>query len=284
MYHSYAKLTGLGSFFKHRAKRIMPTYLFIVLLCAICGAFITSLSISDYFSNSQFWKYLAANLTFLNWLQPSLPGVFDGDEYTLSAVNGSLWTMKVEWALDLSVPLFVWLISKTKWRNDYLAIALIVISIVLKTGFEYLYANSGKAIYEIMSRQLFGQMGFFYMGMLIYFYRDWVNLNKRSIIIISLILYIVGPFIPFGGAIIAPIAVPALLLSVSMIGRTIKRFEHRNCISYNIFLVHYPIIQFTIFLGLNNQPIWMSLGFILITTIALALFTNRFIDQRFLRR
>lgn len=284
MYPSYVKLSGTWEFVKHRARRILPTYVFIVLLCAALGVFVSSLSFQEYFTNKGLLKYLAANLTFLNWLCPSLPGVFSTPEFVETAVNGSLWTMKVEWLLDLSVPFFVWFILKTKWRKTFVALALIVLSMLVRCYFWALYQNTGSAIYEIMSRQFFGQMGFFYMGMLIYFKRDFVSRYKRAIILFSLVLYIIGPLVPYGNIFIAPLAVPLLLLAVSMIGRTIKRLEHRNCISYNIFLIHYPVIQVAIYLGINDMPTWISLIFVLVVTIIMALFTNRFIDRRFLSR
>lgn len=283
MYHSYSKISKLGPFIKHRAKRILPTYIFIVLLAAIAGAFISELGAINYLLSTDLWKYLAANLTFLNWLQPSLPGVFTQPQFVESAVNGSLWTMKVEWALDLSVPLFVLTINKTKWRKDILAIYIIIASIIFRCILQYVYISTDRQIFEIFSRQFFGQMGFFYGGMLIYFWRDKFNLYKKYVIAIALIFYIIGPYIPYGNIIIAPISVPALVIGISMIGRTIKRFQHRNCISYNIFLIHYPVIQFGIYCGMNSLPLWASLTISIVLTVILAIFTNHYIDQKFLK-
>lgn len=284
MYHSYTKIQNVPKFIKHRARRILPTYLFIVLVCAIGGVFITNLSFVGYFTDISFWKYLTANLSFLNWLAPSLPGVFEGPEFVNAAVNGSLWTMKVEWLLDLSVPLFIWIIAKTRWRKEYFAFAIIIISIILRSVFYYFYVSTGHQIFEILSRQAFSQMGFFYAGMLIYFYRDVVERKLKYVVLIGLILYVSEGFIPIIRPIIGPFAAAMLFLGISMWHRTITKFIHVNCISYNIFLVHYPIIQVCVMFGLRNLPVWQSLSVVVAITVVFAYLTNRFIDRPFNRR
>ena len=221
MYHSYMKLQDLRRFVVHRARRILPTYVFIVLLCAMGGVFVTALPAWDYFTSAGFWKYLAANLTFMNWLCPGLPDVFVGPEFQEWAVNGSLWTMKVEWVLDLSVPVFVWFLAKTGWRKEYLAVCIIVISMICRLYIDHLYEVTGNHLYSILGRQVLTQMGFFYAGMLVYFLRDTVERYKQDVIGVGLLLYLVGPFIPYGHIFIAPAAVSMLFLGISMIGRTI---------------------------------------------------------------
>lgn len=284
MYHSYMRLSGMRNFVIHRARRILPTYIFIILLCAVAGFFLTSLPVSAYLLNPGFWKYLLANLSFLNWLAPGLPGVFDGPDFVVQTINGSLWTMKVECILDLSVPMFVWVLARTRWRKEYLAVSIVACSIVSRLYIDHLYTITGNELYSILGRQVLTQMGFFYAGMLVYFLRDKINRYKEDVIGIGLVLYLVGPYLPYGDVLIAPIAVAMLFLGVSMIGRTITSLVHVNCISYNIFLVHYPIIQLTVWSGLSNKPLWLSFGFVVLTTVVLALFTNRFIDRRFSTR
>ncbi len=127
MYPSFVKTKSVRQYIGNRARRILPPYMFIVLLCACCGVFITTISPVGYFTDPGLWKYLLANLSFLNWLQPDLPGVFVGPEYFNNAVNGALWTMKVEWCLYLSVPVFAWFISRFRWRREYAAIATILL-------------------------------------------------------------------------------------------------------------------------------------------------------------
>lgn len=284
MYPSFKKLGNLKDFIIHRARRLCPTYYFIVLLCAIFGVFLSSLNFSEYFKSTEFWKYLAANLTFLNWLCPSLPGVFETKEFLEHAVNGSLWTMKVEIALDLSVPLFIWVTDKFRINKVKTAIILIVTSIIVRWVLYYLYIETGRATFEILSRQIFGQIGYFYFGVLMFLKREWLVKNIKSAILIGAILYFSIPYIPYGVIIFGPLSVGLLFLGLSMIERTLTFFVNVNCVSYNIFLLHYPLIQLYIYLGFNSLPQYLSLAIIIVITVALAFLTNKFIDQPFTKR
>lgn len=284
MYHSYSKISDVGKFAAHRARRILPTYLFIVILCALGGVLVTSLSFPQYFSSPDFWKYLGANLSFLNWLQPSLPGVFDTPEFYDDTVNASLWTMKVECVLDLSVPLFVWLLSKINIRKEYLALSIIIGSMFIRLIFWELYTDNGSQIYEILSRQFFGQASFFYSGMLAYFLLERIYRYRTLVILTGLALYIIGPYIPLGWVFIAPVAVTLAAIGISTIGVTFTPFIHTNCISYNIFLLHFPIIQLCVYFGLNQYPVWISLGAGIAITLILSLLTNKYIDRAFIKK
>ena len=103
VYYSFLKKPQLNDYIKKRARRILPPYIFIVFLCFIGGLFLSTMTVSEYFTSPQLYKYIVSNVCFLNFLEPCLPGVFT--DSIMPAVNGSLWTMKVEVMLYASVPI-----------------------------------------------------------------------------------------------------------------------------------------------------------------------------------
>lgn len=109
IFMSYERSSSIASYAKKRFRRIYPAYFTVVMLCAIGLIIVSSKSAGDYFSFD--WiKYIYTNLAFLNFLQPTLPGVFDSNK--ISAVNGALWTLKIEAMFYLTVPFFVFLFRR----------------------------------------------------------------------------------------------------------------------------------------------------------------------------
>ena len=102
VFYSYIKKENLKDYIKKRIRRILPPYLLVITLCVILGLFVTNMTIQDYVTSKETYKYLIANFSFLNFIQPTLPGVFESNP--IQAVNGSLWTMKVEVMFYVSVP------------------------------------------------------------------------------------------------------------------------------------------------------------------------------------
>lgn len=98
-----------------RIKKIFPPYITVVIVFALLLSVFSTLSPKDYFLNAGFWKYLLANLSTLNFLQTSLPGVFEGLPLK-GAVNGALWTIKVELAFYLVLPILMLVINKCKYK------------------------------------------------------------------------------------------------------------------------------------------------------------------------
>ena len=105
--NSYVRKDDWRDFALRRMRRILPGYVTAVLLCFLVGIVFTTLPLSEFFSNIATWRYLCANLVFMNFLQPTLPGVFD--DHAMQAINSSLWTMKIEVLFYLSVPFVTWL-------------------------------------------------------------------------------------------------------------------------------------------------------------------------------
>lgn len=272
IYGSYLKRRDARSYILSRARRIMPAYWLTVLIFAIALAGLSELGVREYFTSGGFWKYLAANMAFLNFLEPGLPGVFGGE-----AVNGSLWTMKVEWALYLSVPGVFWIVRKARRRPAATFIAIYLIAVAYRLLFIYLHHISGKEIYLILERQFFGQLSYFYIGVLIYYYFDFFMRHRRAMLITALVMAAsewVIPY-PFHSVIIHPLEMSVLVVWFSMVGKWGVWEGKKDNVSYNVYLLHYPVIQTLIALGaMSRLSMAVSLSLSIICTFILSVILN----------
>lgn len=96
-----------------RITKIFPMYLIVIVSFSIIVFYFSDLSFSEYFTSGDFWKYLLWNVLTLNFIQPSLPNVFNN-----VPVNGSLWTIKVEIGFYILLPIFFVLIGKICKRTN----------------------------------------------------------------------------------------------------------------------------------------------------------------------
>lgn len=285
MFPSFQKHPTWKHYITRRAKRILPPYIFIVLFCALGLAFISDLSPSEYFTNVGFWKYLLANLSFMNFLQPDLPGVFSGEAFQTAAVNGSLWTMKGEWVCYLSVPIVFFIVRTIK--KAYGGLLLIFITIFAITARAILLDiadNSGSEFYNILARQFGTLLVFFYIGAIVNFYFDYFKKYHWYIFVFDILIILFSDYIPLYDYIFQPIIAGTLVLWFSMIGSWGKWLAKHDSISYDIYLFHFPIIQLAIFLGLplKFHPI-ITLLLVLGVTVLLAYTSWNLIGKRFSR-
>lgn len=245
LYGSYLKSPDIKGYFVKRAKRILPPYLLIVLLCAFGLSVVSIYGYRDYFSNSNFFKYIFYNSFFMNFMAPELPGVFA--DSPVHAVNGSLWTMKVEIMLYITVPfvlfLSYWFNSKFPSRSPLIIFVIIYIfSMFYRTGFYLMYEYTEKEIYNILGRQFTGQLMYFYSGVIIYIYYQKFLRYLAYLIPISLGLCLLGNFIPYYSITLEPVFISVFVIAISSFKGNISVFNKNN-ISYDIYLFHFPIIQ-----------------------------------------
>lgn len=277
MYPNYIRHNNFWKYTKQRALRILPPYFFIVMICALGLVTVSTFSTEEFFTNSDWWKYLVANLSFLNWLQPSLPGVFTGSEFYEPAVNGSLWTMKVEWCLYFSVPIFIYCLRKLHFNKKYFAIAIILISIAYRIGFSYLFAITGKGIFEILARQIFGQLAYFYCGMYVFFHKDILQKHYLILLIAGVVLYILSSFNWILQCLLNPFALTAIIMSLCFIPYNYNFLKQFSNISYEMYLFHFPIIQLSIQFGLNKMSSLCEIGFVFLFTVLLSYMASKLI-------
>lgn len=240
---SYESNKNFKVYVTKRIKRIVPAYAFLILVCAVFFSFISTYSFSNYFSSLQFWKYLVANLSFQNYIEPCLPGVFEGN--LTCAVNGALWTIKIEEAFYLLLPVFYYLIDSKKVNIYVLSILIYVSSIVYFNYF--VHAD----MYRI-AKQLPGALAFFVTGVV--FYRNFSFLYKwrHHIIIPCIILFVLEQYV-YTTQILKPISYGFMVFYMAYSFKYLNNFGKYGDFTYGIYIYHFPLIQIFVYYNLFER-------------------------------
>lgn len=282
MFPSFQKRPTLRGYLKRRARRILPPYVLIIVLAAVGFVFVSTLPATCYFTDSGFWKYLAANLSFLNFLHPDLPGVFEGEQFATNVVNGALWTMKGEWVCYLSVPVVYWIIRERPRLAGPLLITLAAAWIIVRLAFINLYASTGNELYDIIARQFGTLLVFFYIGAIINRYFPLFQRYKWWILGADALILIFSDHIPLYYLVFQPLVAGSLVLWFSMIGSWGARLSKHDSVSYDIYLFHFPVIQLAVWFGLPAMMSLLgSLAVVVAVTVGLAFASWNLVGKRF---
>lgn len=113
-------------YLKKRALRIFPAlFVICVLTVFVAGPLTTSLPISQYFSYHHTFSYFRNVVLYPIY---DLPGVFADNAYPI-AVNGSLWSLPIEFAMYLALPLIM-LLSKALRTKSIVVIVTIFFCVI----------------------------------------------------------------------------------------------------------------------------------------------------------
>lgn len=278
IFRSFENTASLNEYFGKRLRRIYPAYFFIIVLCVLIGCVITSSTLNAYLSIETL-KYLVYNLGFLNFLQDSLPGVFDSNKF--NAVNGALWTIKIEVAFYLCVPLIVALM-----RRFNLLMVLIVIytlSTIYFYAFNFYAEQYQYPFFSQLARQLPGQLRFFVSGAILYYFLPFFDQKKKLILLLSVAAFILGNYLTAFGA-LYPFAVAVIILYLALFVPQLIDLSKIGDLSFGIYIFHFPIIQIIIYFKLfKPQPLVLTFATIVITTFA-AMVSWNLIEKPFLKK
>jgi len=276
---SYENSAGAGDYAGKRLRRIYPAYAAAVLACALAGAFLSSLPPADYFSGG-FARYLAANLTFLNFLAPTLPGVFAGQPF--SEVNGALWTLKIEVMYYALVPALAWMLARFgRWRT---LIGLYLLAAIYYVALGELHAHGGSPLWTQLQRQLPGQLGYFLVGVGLYLLRGrlerkWPVLLAAAAAMLAALALAPSPA--------ATILLEPLMLGIFVIYAAVRlpylgNFARFGDLSYGVYIVHFPVIQALVAAGLFASAPWPVFGLAAGLVALLALASWHLVEKPFL--
>ncbi len=230
---------GIRRFF-----RIMPGLIFITLLSVfIVGPLLTRFSTGDYFSNPSTYQYLRNGL-----LHPvyNLPGVFETNPYP-NAVNGSLWSLPVEVAMYLLLPIVLVVFRKLKIMK--IGVALTGVAFLVFNIWRLKYAPDLRFVFW-GSNWIDGTMlvPYFFAGSLFSFpeFRRLLNLQWGiALAAVAAMLnmnYVKSEILLF-------IVLPYFILSFSLASRPVfGRWFEKNDYSYGMYLYGFLVQQTLIFL------------------------------------
>lgn len=271
---SFESSITIQSYFLKRLSRVYPAYVAVIVLSVILGFFITSGDLKSYWSYATI-KYLLANLLFLNFLQPDLPGAFDGNPF--NAVNGALWTIKIEVAFYLSVPFIVKAVSR------FGVLKVLGAIYVLSAGYFYLFEyfaelyNSG--FMKQLGRQFPAQLRFFVSGALMYYFLPLFHENRWAIFCLTLLFF----FIPSMGF-IYPLSLSVMVISAALFLPQLVSLSKFGDYSYGLYVLHFPIIQTLVHFGVfNNDPYLFAISTIILTFFLAGVSWN-FIEKPFVEQ
>ena len=276
IFMSYEKSESISSYTKKRFRRIYPAYCTIILFCAFGLLAVSSKSVIEYFS-SVWLKYTIANLTFMNFLQLTLPGVFESNR--LPFVNGALWTLKIEVMFYAAVPIFVFLFRRLG------GFKVIVTIYLLSVGYSELLTkiaeNNDSSLYMELSRQLPGQLSYFMAGAFLFYY---LSVFERYIIffLTGAVMALSIDYI-FQLPLLEPFALAVIVVFFGLF-LYLGNFGKYGDFSYGIYIIHFPVIQLLLHSGWFQHKPWLFLSTVMMITITGAIAMWHIVEKRFLLR
>ena len=264
VYGSFDKQQCVGSFYIRRFFRIYPLYAVVIILQGLVMAYLAG---SGAAPAHELPRYLGLNLVFANFAAPGFGTLLQ--PLLNPGINPSLWTLKIEVAFYLLLPL-LWYFTK-RFGITFLLLIYIASSVYVAMALHY-------DAYTV-AKQLPGKIRFFAIGMGLYCCCNAIKIPLVYAIISALLLFAfcsmrfhiyLALFIlvyPLCGGLlvyICALRLPALPLKYD--------------ISYGIYLIHGPLIQFSLLLHwFSNTPRFFCM--LLATVMTLAFVASQSIEK-----
>lgn len=285
IYRSYMRSSTLRSYYVKRVRRIYPGYSAVILVAAATLWLVSSASPLEYCLSRGFWKYLIANLLFMNFAAPSLPGVFTGNH--LTAVDGALWTLKIEVAFYLFVPVIHYLCTRLGTRRTIASI--FALSVLWKYGFEWLAMlhnaqlpagdDGARNIYAKLAVQFPAQLVYFSAGILALLYFQKIRTHFPLVAAVTLLLFACDQFLTHDSLDVFWISGFVILFGFWVY---LGNFAKYGDFSYGVYIVHWPILQLLIHFGVIRwgATVFLLLAMVLIGFASFLLW--HLVEKRFL--
>lgn len=269
---SVHKGCGLLSFCRDRCIRIIPSLAVVVILCTfVLGISITTYSLREYLTDVETYRYLLNITVFAP--KYNLPGVFETN-ISGSSVNGSLWTLRVEF-LCYIICYVLWKIGLSEKKRAKYLIPPFLMAYFASCYIILAATPSAQAALRAC--------GMFYCGMIYYTYREFIPINRMLVLLcgvgmaisVAVHLYDIGLLL----------CLPYILIYLAF-GTKIKwsSFGAKAEISYGIYLCAYPIQQTIIMLFGGSMSPWLNFFITLPLAVFCGLLLNILVEKPLTRK
>lgn len=281
VFGSFQRSADLRIYFSKRIRRLVPAYVVIVILPTIAAIVFGLLNAASSSDLSSVAAYFGANIFFLNFLSQGLPGFFEGNRFT--AVNGALWTIKIEVMFYAALPLIGMIIARLKKnRALFFLLFLYFAGEVWRISFESLADNSGGALYSQIARQLPGQMAYFASGVTLWILRNDLQTNIKRIGLVGAALVVLS-MAPYLDA-LRPAGIAALIAFAAWAPGPKMAVTRWGDLSYGVYITHFPIIQALVALGAFKASPYLGAGLTIGLVFLSALAMWRWVERPWLRK
>lgn len=269
---SWERQRAVVPYLAARVLRIFPALIVVVVASVLLlGPVVTTLSLHDYLHNPSTRSYLIDNLLLRP--QYALPGVWDGLPWP-NAVNGSLWTLPVEFFCYLLVPVLLC------WRRS---VGFVAIAGCLALA---LWASAGQAAGSLVVwgtgiGSAASVACFFAGGALVRLaHQRWRGLLRTDVAValFCLQLVIVG-WKPVAAPWTAWATLPYPILVVGLASTPyLRRASRFGDLSYGLYVWAFPIQQLVV-AKFGVLSMWVNLPLVTLVTLGLAFCSWHLIER-----
>ncbi|MCI4679779.1 acyltransferase [Rhodoblastus acidophilus] len=234
----------LMSYLLSRLLRIVPGLAFALIFSAfVIGPIVTQKPLSYYLLSHETWRYLEGVNVFA--IRQDLPGVFLANPEA-KIVNGSLWTLPIEFGFYLILPVIGGLGLLKRWTALGVLLAGIVSYAALVLVFHFSWNAQGGNLFR--GAPVFSTARnfiFFFSGASLWLWRDRIIYSRGMAIVMVIMLYIfsVNSYKTAVFYIALPYIVMYLAFSRSDILGMYKRVGDY---SYGVYIYAFPVQQFIV--------------------------------------
>lgn len=265
---SYTSSGNFLVFMTKRCRRLFPGIIVCTLfMCFIIAPIFTSLPLIEYFLSPSTYK---TSLMYIAFIARPIPGVFTDFIYP-EAINGSLWSVPVEFTSYVIIGLALYYVNSVKTVLTLFLFSIMSTMFFLYTGLKY-----SICAVSINHLALFG-IAFTAGGLLSMTKEHWMPIRLYMVGVSLAMLFVLQgqPEIAVLGTL--SIAVITVIIGASFQERLINgRFD----LSYGIYIYAFPIQQLVI--NLVTVNFWQSFFLAMVLTLFAAFLSYHFVEKRFL--